>query len=237
MKSDSIKELAAALAKAQAAMGGALKDSKNPAFNSKYADLSSVVDAIKPHLSTNGIAYMQFPVTNDKDEVGVETILMHASGEYIHSDPSFFIPVAKANAHGFGSALTYARRYALASACGLKADDDDGNAAAAATPTDAASRIVAAGNGRANAEGSDILSSMGDEERAFLHGEAMKLIAMFEGNEPVQIAEDKAASYVSAAKYDDEEKMALWILLPSKVRNGIKAGATRMNAERKKVPA
>lgn len=131
--SNSIKEIAAALAKAQSAMDGAKKSSTNPHFKSRYADLESVVDAIKPALTANGIAYVQFPVTNDRQEVGVETMLCHASGEWIRSEP-FFVPVTKADAQGFGSALTYCRRYSLAAACGVAPEDDDGNAAAKAAP-------------------------------------------------------------------------------------------------------
>jgi len=125
--SDSVKELAAALAKAQGKMAGAKKDSANPAFNSRYADLASVVEAIKGPLAENGLSYVQMPVTNDKDEVGCETLLMHSSGEWIHAEP-YYMPVAKANAHGFGSILTYARRYSLAAVCGIAPEDDDANA-------------------------------------------------------------------------------------------------------------
>ena len=131
--SESIKELATALAKAQGAMAGARKDSDNPAFNSKYADLASVVEAIKGPLAENGLSYVQMPCTNEKDEVGCETLLMHSSGEWVHAEP-YFMPVAKANAHGFGSILTYSRRYALAAVCGIAPEDDDANAGVAAKP-------------------------------------------------------------------------------------------------------
>ena len=131
--SDSIKELATALSKAQGAMAGAKKESDNPAFGSKYADLASIVDAIKKPLADNGLSYVQAPCTNDKDEVGCETRLMHSSGEWIHAE-SYFMPVAKANAHGFGSILTYSRRYALAAVCGIAPEDDDANAGVAAKP-------------------------------------------------------------------------------------------------------
>lgn len=132
--SNTVGALAAALAKAQGAMANALKDSTNSHFKSRYADLASIVMAIKEPLSKHGIAYTQFPCTNDKDEVGVETILTHESGEWIAGDP-FYVPVSKADAQGFGSALTYCRRYSLAAACGVAPDDDDGNAAASANPT------------------------------------------------------------------------------------------------------
>jgi hypothetical protein len=133
--SESIKELAGALAKAQGALEGAIKDSENPHFRSRYADLASVVAALKAAFPVNGLSYVQTVVTSDA-AVGVETMLMHASGEWICGDP-FFVPVNKADAQGFGSALTYCRRYSLATMGGVAPEDDDGNAAASAAPTQA----------------------------------------------------------------------------------------------------
>lgn len=132
-KSDSIAALAAALAKAQGAMKGAVKDSANPFFKSKYADLASVVEAIRAAFSANGLSYIQTLEPSDKDEVRVETTLLHASGEWI-SCGVLSLPVSKADAQGYGSALTYARRYSLSAAVGVAPEDDDGNAASAAKP-------------------------------------------------------------------------------------------------------
>jgi hypothetical protein len=134
-KSESIAALAAALAKAQGAMKGAVKDSANPFFKSKYADLASVVEAIRAAFSTNGLSYIQTVEPSDKDEVRVETTLLHASGEWI-SCGVLSLPVSKADAQGYGSALTYARRYSLSAAVGVAPEDDDGNAASAAKPKD-----------------------------------------------------------------------------------------------------
>ena len=134
-KSESIAALAAALAKAQGAMKGAVKDSANPFFKSKYADLASVVEAIRAAFSANGLSYIQTVEPSDKDEVRVETILLHASGEWI-SCGVLSLPVSKADAQGYGSALTYARRYSLSAAVGVAPEDDDGNAASAAKPKD-----------------------------------------------------------------------------------------------------
>jgi hypothetical protein len=133
-KSDSIAELAFALAKAQGAMKGAIKDSANPFFKSKYADLASVVEAIRVAFSSNGLSYIQTVEPSDKDEVRVETTLLHSSGEWI-SCGILSLPVSKADAQGYGSALTYARRYSLSAAVGVAPEDDDGNAASAAKPT------------------------------------------------------------------------------------------------------
>jgi hypothetical protein len=135
-KSESIAALAEALAKAQGAMKGAVKDSANPFFKSKYADLASVVEAIRVAFSSNGLSYIQTVQPSDKDEVRVETTLLHSSGEWIACG-FLSLPVSKADAQGYGSALTYARRYSLSAAAGVAAElDDDGNAAVAAKPTE-----------------------------------------------------------------------------------------------------
>lgn len=131
-KSDSIAALAAALAKAQGQMTGALKDSSNPFFKSKYADLASVVAAIREPFSTNGLSYTQI-LHESQDGVAIETLLMHGSGEWL-SCGILRLPVTKADAQGVGSAVTYARRYSLQAAVGLAAEDDDGNAATKAAP-------------------------------------------------------------------------------------------------------
>ena len=117
-KSESIAGLAAALAKAQGQMKGAIKDSANPFFKSKYADLASVVEAIRAAFSANGLSYIQTVEPSDKDEVRVETTLLHASGEWI-SCGILSLPVSKADAPGYGSALTYALLYSLSAAVGV----------------------------------------------------------------------------------------------------------------------
>ena len=124
--SESIKNLSAALVKAQASMGGAVKDSKNPFFKSSYADLTSVIMAIKEPFSKAGIAYTQFP-TNDENRVGVVTRLMHESGEWLET--SYTLPLVKNDPQSAGSAITYARRYALQSIAGIPTADDDAESA------------------------------------------------------------------------------------------------------------
>jgi hypothetical protein len=132
-KSESIAGLAAALAKAQGAMKGAVKDSANPFFKSKYADLASVVEAIRVAFASNGLSYIQTVDPSDKDEVRVETTILHSSGEWI-SCGVLSLPVSKSDAQGYGSALTYARRYSLSAATGVAPEDDDGNLASSAKP-------------------------------------------------------------------------------------------------------
>lgn len=120
-----------ALAAAQAQMGKAIKDSTNPAFRSRYADLASVMDACLPALNANGIAVYQ-PTIDDDSGRFVETILAHESGETIRCRVPLI--VQKNDMQGYGSAVTYARRYGLMCMAGIAPEDDDGNAAAKAAP-------------------------------------------------------------------------------------------------------
>jgi hypothetical protein len=129
--SEQIGELAAALAKAQAVMGAAVKDSTNPHYKSKYADLSSVIDACRDPLSSNGLSISQFPCNNEQGTPGVNTILMHSSGQYI-SQPFYGRP-SKDDPQGLGGLITYFRRYGTASVAGVTQEDDDGNAASGKT--------------------------------------------------------------------------------------------------------
>jgi hypothetical protein len=122
-QSESIKELATALAKAQSEVKGALKDSNNPFFKSKYADLGSVWDAVREPLAKNNLAIVQFP----QGDCSLLTILTHSSGEYMSA--SYTMTPTKKDPQGIGSAITYMRRYALQSVMGVCPEDDDGNQA------------------------------------------------------------------------------------------------------------
>ena len=127
-----MKELSAAMALAFAKIEGAIKGKTNPAFRSKYADLAAVVDAVKPALAEHGLWFRQ--ITHPADGgVCVETVIHHSSGESLACGP-LFVPASKQDAQGFGSALTYCRRYSLMAAFGVPAEDDDGNAAVASKP-------------------------------------------------------------------------------------------------------
>lgn len=133
--SEAIDQIATALAVAQSKMKAAVKDSTNPAFKSKYADLTSVWEACRDALTANGISAIQ-DVARPNGHVEVTTRLLHKSGQWIEFGP-LSMPIDKPNAHGVGSATSYARRYALSAAVGVVQDDDDGNAAAN-VPTDKA---------------------------------------------------------------------------------------------------
>lgn len=124
------KQVSAALVKAQKAFGPALKTHTNPAFKSKYADLSACIEAVIDALNANGIALVQRNVACESG-VSVETVFVHESGEMFSSGP-LHVPAVKNDPQGYGSALTYARRYSLMAACGIAPEDDDGNAAAKA---------------------------------------------------------------------------------------------------------
>lgn len=123
MKSESIKEIASALSKFQASVEPVKKTNENPFFHSKYADLSDMWESIRLRLGENGLSVSQMP---DGSET-LETILMHSSGEWISS--TMRIRSKDDSAQSYGSALTYARRYALSAILGLSSEDDDGNAA------------------------------------------------------------------------------------------------------------
>jgi hypothetical protein len=130
-QSEPINELAAALAKAQAKVKAALKDSANPFYKSKYADLASVWDACRDALTSNGLSIAQSPETTFPDgraEVAVTTRLMHLSGQWLEGTVAARLD--KTDPQAVGSAVTYLRRYGLQSMVGVAPEDDDGEAAA-----------------------------------------------------------------------------------------------------------
>jgi len=135
-----MKQIASALVKAQRAFGPALKTSTNPHFRSRYADLSACVEAVIDALNENGIFLLQKNY-DCSDGIMCETVFVHESGEMLECGIVHF-PAVKQDPQGYASALTYARRYSLMSACGIAPEDDDGNAgsrklAPAANPLDA----------------------------------------------------------------------------------------------------
>lgn len=121
----------AALAKALPELESAKKNKANPAFKSKYADLAAVIEALEP-IRKHGLWYRQV-LHESADGVNVETIYIHEGGDTL-SAGSLYMPATKRDAQGFGSALTYARRYSLQAAFGLATEDDDGNAAVKSAP-------------------------------------------------------------------------------------------------------
>ena len=201
--SESIAELAAALAKAQGQIEGAKKGNVNPAFRSKYADLGAVWDAIREPLSVNGLSVIQ-QMTSSPGQVSCTTLMMHATGQSIEFD-AFTVPVAKQDAQGYGSAATYCRRYSLMAAVGIAPVDDDANAA-----------VGHAEKKKEPAPGPQVTVS--PERMAVVRRVADACIAHY-------AKDDEFGTYEEAAAITDpEERVLLWTYLHehSKVRSCIK---------------
>lgn len=155
-------DLFGALASAQAEIGGAAKTGTNPHFRSKYADLASVWAAVQAALPKHGLSVSQFAVSEDPEIVTVITVLGHKSGQWMRGALSMR-PV-KADPQGIGSAITYARRYALAAVAGVAPEDDDANAASHAPNTQAAPAKITE---RQLSELRDLCADTGTEETQF----------------------------------------------------------------------
>lgn len=136
--SETIAELAKALAAAQAEIENATKGSINPHFRSKYADLAEVLNTSRPILSKHGLSVVQMPGFED-GKVSVETVLMHESGQWIAN--TLLGPCSKLDPQGVGSAITYYRRYSLAAFAGIAQEDDDANIASEPASTKMPQRI------------------------------------------------------------------------------------------------
>lgn len=207
-----MQNIAAALVKAQRAFGPALKTATNPHFKSKYADLSACVEAVIDGLNANGIALIQ--ATHEcPDGVIVETIFVHESGEQL-SAGRLRVPAAKNDPQGYGSAMTYARRYSLMAACGIAPEDDDGNAAR--RPPQGAAQNGTEANKQA-------LGGLQPEVQDALRRAVPAIVAAAKDN-PSQ-AKFLAESAAEEIQSDDPNmvRMALWALLDSKTRSAIKA--------------
>lgn len=222
-KSDSIANLAKSLAIAQGQMGGAVKGKDNPFFRSVYADLSSVVDAIRDPLSANGLSFVQVTHPSERNEVIIETVLMHESGEWLSG--TLAMPVSKADAQGYGSAITYAKRYGLQGLLGVPSEDDDGNAAAKAKP-------------KAENKATPIAAATADipvnpEDEAYLQELAGSLVQDVEIDGKISLAFDK----MEDAKLDSDQKLLLWKLLApnSRTRSALKKEG-EMRREAAKTP-
>jgi hypothetical protein len=194
-----MKNIASALVRAQRGFAPALKTSTNPHFRSKYVDLAGCIEAVVDALNAAGIALIQ-RTSEDNTGVTVETVFVHESGEMLECG-KLHVPASKQDPQGYGSALTYARRYSLMAAAGIAPEDDDGNAASkvkvSATKTDLVppSRMAIV---------ADVAAAI-DERMS-----ANDLIGAFE-------------EYLGVT--DVEEKTALWGMLDSKTRSSIKKHA------------
>lgn len=126
--STEVKDLFAAIALAQGEFAAAQKDKQNPFFKSSYADISSVLTAIRPSLAKHGVAVMQ-PLSSSGENHFISTMITHSSGQFITLDPVLMVIKDKTDPQKFKSAVTYYRRTCLLSALGIEETDDDGNEA------------------------------------------------------------------------------------------------------------
>jgi hypothetical protein len=194
-----MKNIAAAFVKAQKGFAPALKTSSNPFFKSKYADLAACVEAVMDSLHANGIAITQFCYESDTGVI-VETAFIHESGEQI-SCGKLHVPAAKNDPQGYGSALTYARRYSLMAACGIAPEDDDGNAAS---------------KPKAQSVPKDVWDTMTPEKQSDLQGIADTVRGLLDT--------DMALAMGCLGDVTDvDEKTALWSRFDSKERAKIKS--------------
>ncbi|WP_239700250.1 ERF family protein [Mammaliicoccus sp. D-M17] len=132
-KSESIVEISKAMAKFQSEVKQPFKDAKNPFFKSKYVPLESVVESITSIAPQHGISFVQWASNDDTGRVGVSTMIMHTSGEYIEFDP-VYMNADKNTAQGAGALISYLKRYSLSAVFGITSDqDDDGNQASGNT--------------------------------------------------------------------------------------------------------
>jgi len=197
-----MKNIASALVRAQRGFAPALKTSTNPHFRSKYVDLAGCIEAVVDALNSAGIALVQ-RTSEDSTGVTVETVFVHESGETLECG-KLHVPASKQDAQGYGSALTYARRYSLMAACGIAPEDDDGNAASRTpTPKVSATKTDLVPPNRMNIV-ADVAAAINERMSA------NDLIGAFEEYSGIT---------------DVEEKTALWGMLDSKTRSAIKKHA------------
>ena len=198
-----MKNIASALVRAQRGFAPALKTSTNPHFRSKYVDLAGCIEAVVDALNGAGIALVQ-RTSEDSTGVTVETVFVHESGETLECG-KLHVPAAKQDPQGYGSALTYARRYSLMAACGIAPEDDDGNAASKAPKVSATKTDLVPSN-RMNIV-ADVAAAINERMSA------NDLIGAFEEYSGIT---------------DVEEKTALWGMLDSKTRSAIKKYALEL---------
>jgi len=198
-----MKQIATALVKAQKQFQPALKTSTNPHFRSRYADLSACVEAVIDALNANGIYLLQKNY-DCADGVMVETVFVHESGEMLECGIVHF-PAVKKDPQGYASALTYARRYSLMASCGIAPEDDDGNAASKPT--------------------TKISATQGEWDKLKPDRQAVVQAVLDAIMERV-VADDIHGAYENYTGIEDQdEKIALWSKLDSKVRSAIKKQA------------
>lgn len=213
-RSESIANLAAALAKAQTKLRNPHFDSVNPHFNSKFASLAAVRESVIPVLAAHGISCSQWPVS-DGGYSGCVTVLAHESGEWM--EETFLIPVDKASAHGFSSCVTYAKRISMQSVAGVVGDeDDDGNAANGPT------KVAQITGAQVTV---DAYESLAPDEQTWIDDLASTVGAMVEAGQVADALADIDHAIPKIPRpnsKDSDYKMALWSRLGPKTRSALK---------------
>ena len=200
----SIAKITPAFIAAKKQFSPALKQRENSHFKNKYADLGACIDAVNDALLANGIAMYQ-ETFDDPNGITIETVFLHESTEMIRSG-KLHVPASKQDAQGYGSALTYARRYSLMAACGIAPEDDDGNAATKAPPT---KKTISATDGA--------LDNLGKQERIRAERLAVAISSAFAAGE------DWGGFETYEGEADQEVRIGIWSLLHSTVRSKLKA--------------
>ena len=223
-RSESIANLAAALAKAQAKLKNPHMDSTNPHFRSKFASLAAVRESVIPTFAAHGLSLSQWPVSNG-NYAGCVTLLAHDSGEWL--EEVFTIPIDKANAHGYASAVTYAKRISMQSVAAVVGDeDDDGNGA-----VEAPKRL-----NTATATMGDEYDKLSTDEKTWIDDVATGIRSWLEkGNPSEALAElDTAIPYTPRpGSKDSEYKLALQSRLSAKEKTALqKARAEQLNEKK-----
>lgn len=221
LTSETITAIMPAFIKAQGNFAPALKSATNPHFKSKYVALDGVIDAVAGALRDQGIAIMQMTDIEDSRTVLI-TRLIHESGEWLGGRYPVY-PV-KADPQGEGSALTYARRYALMALVGIAPEDDDGNAAVKATqkPIAAAAPFSTTGGKVAPMDG--VWEAQNEESQQFLLKVAAEVVTRI-ANDPLD-----AYDYLESQQLATDEKAALWSRLDSKARAALKKAQPKKEA-------
>jgi len=198
--------LFAAMAKAQSQLGVALKSASNPFFRSKYADLNEVWKACREALTSNGIAVLQFPLHSEDGRVHLETMLCHSSGESISR--TFSTPIKDQTPQGYGSAITYLRRFSLAATVGIVADEDDDGATASGT--------VKPGVGVHKAT-DGAKEGLTNAQREIVDRLFSTVVDCFEAGNA-----ELAYQAIEAVGLETDMRVALWDMLDSKQRSALK---------------
>jgi hypothetical protein len=210
-----MKNIYAAFVKAQSGFAPALKTSTNPHFRSKYVQLSGCIEAVVDALNAAGIGLIQ-RTSEDSTGVTVETVFVHESGEMMECG-KLHVPASKQDAQGYGSALTYARRYSLMAAAGIAPEDDDGNGARKAKEDEEKAKAeVKTPAPKVSATKTDLVPP---NRMAVVADVAAAIDERMSANDLIGAFEE----YLGVT--DVEEKTALWAMLDSKTRSSIKKHA------------